>query len=140
MLVDLFYESFIQSESFYRHVNKDALIMPIPLSEAKLRLRGYNQASLLAKGLAKKCSLQCIDGLKRVRHTQSQVGKDREERKRNIQGAFVLDKKAEAMVKEKTIFLIDDIVTSGATLREAAGVLRHNGAKRVFGLALAHGQ
>lgn len=140
ILIDLFYEGFIQSESFYRHVEKGPLVIPIPLSPAKFRSRGYNQAALLAKGMATKCSLQFLDGLKRIRHTQSQVGKDREERKRNIKGAFLLNKKAELLVKDKTIFLVDDIVTSGATLREAAGVLKHSGAKQVFGLALAHGQ
>ncbi len=140
LLRDLFYEGFIQSESFYRHVDKDTLIMPIPLSAAKFRSRGYNQSALLAKGIAKRMQLRFVDGLKRIKHTQPQVGKDREEQKRNMKGAFQLDKKAEALIKEKTIFLVDDIVTSGATLREAAAVLKHNGAKRVFGLALAHGQ
>ncbi len=140
VLIDLFYEGFIQSEAFYRHVSKDALIMPIPLSGAKFRSRGYNQAALLAKGVAKKTQLHFLDGLKRVKHTESQVGKDREERKRNIRGALSLQKKLEPFIQGKTVFLVDDIVTSGATLREAAGVLKHYGAKKVFGLALAHGQ
>ncbi len=140
VLIDLMYEGFIQSESCYQHVQKDALIMPIPLFAATFRIRGYNQAALLAEGMAKRTKVRLLDRLKRIKNTKPQRGKTRGEREQNIEGAFAIERKVGRLVNDKTIFLVDDLVTSGATLREAAAVLKQKGAKKVFGLALAYGQ
>lgn len=138
-LISLFYEGLIQKETFYR-VLSGAVLVPVPLFPAKLRSRGYNQAGILSQGLAEKFGLQSKPALQRIRNTPSQYRLSRPERQKNIKDAFGLVEKSSAIIKEKTILLADDVLTSGSTLSEAAKVLKRGGAKRVFGLALAHGQ
>ena len=139
-MVDLFYEGLIQKEDFERVFQKDALLVPIPLYKAKLNQRGYNQAAFLAKGLGEKFSLPVADMLERVRATKSQISLDRKDRIENIKGAFRLKSSKEGIFQGKTIFLVDDVLTSGATLSEAARTLKRSGAGKVYGLTLAHGQ
>ena len=111
-------------------------VIPIPLSYAKLREREFNQAQLLADTLAKHFGLPLLDdNLNRLRDTVSQTELDKQSRWRNIQGAFGL--KSTAAMKEKTILLIDDVLTTGATASEAALTLKNAGAKAVFVLTVA---
>lgn len=139
-MTDLFYEGIIQKEDFFRLNLLDALLVPIPLHNVKFKQRGYNQAAILAKGLGEKLTMPVVDVLDRVRATQSQVNLDRKKRKENIEGAFALKDSGEKLVQKKTIFLVDDVMTSGATLSEAARILKKSGAGKVYGLTLAHGQ
>ncbi|MDP3941311.1 MAG: ComF family protein [bacterium] len=139
-MVDLFYESLIQKEAFARVYDDQSLLVPIPLHKTKYRQRGYNQAELLAKGLSVKLGVPVVSTLERVKKTQSQVSLDRKMRRENIAGAFVIAEKAGEILRKKTIFLVDDVLTSGATLSEAASVLKRGGAGKVYGLTLAHGQ
>ncbi|MEK9176191.1 MAG: ComF family protein [Patescibacteria group bacterium] len=139
-LVDLLYESLIQNEQFNRvlkQVQDDIIFVPVPLSTGKLRKRGYNQAGILAKGLAKKFGLETIDGLIRVKETRSQVGLNKEERRDNIADAFSLKKQYKYYIKHKNIVLVDDVLTTGATMSEAAKILKKSGAKKVFAIAFA---
>lgn len=140
-LVDLFYEGIIQKEQFFSLLNYSSLFVPIPLYPGKFRKRGYNQSLLLAEGLAKRFDVDFSDCLKRIKQTNTQVGLTKEEREKNITGAFVLKSDAALLIKKyHTIFLIDDVVTSGATLREAAKIFKKAGCKNVWGLTLAHGE
>jgi len=152
VLVDLFYESLIQNEDFVklmvdgspaRNTSPSSasmaggwLIVPVPLSGSRLRKRGYNQAEILAKDLSKKFKLPFQNILKRTRDTKTQVGLSNIERKENIKGAFKLDASGYRL-KAKNVFLVDDVVTTGSTLLEAANILKRNGARRVIGLTLA---
>ena len=96
---------------------------------------------LLSEGLAKKFGIDVKDCLERVKHTKTQVGLTKEEREKNILGAFGLKSDVSLLTeKYQNIFLIDDVVTSGSTLREAAKVLKKAGFKNVWGLTLAHGE
>lgn len=137
VLVDLFYESIIQNENFNRLLaDGEWLMVPIPLSNAKLRKRGYNQSEILAKGLGKKFNMPVISLLTRTRDTKTQVGLSNIKRAENIKGVFEIVNGKSSMVNSN-ILLIDDVVTTGSTLKEAASVLKRNGAKRVVGLTLA---
>ena len=81
--------------------------------------------------------LEMKDILSRAKRTKSQFGLTREKRIENISHAFVLKPERKNLVKGKAIILIDDVLTSGSTLLEAARILKRNGAKKVFGLTLA---
>ena len=97
-------------------------ILPIPIHKKRLRERGFNQATLLANGIAKTAGVQVVtDALVRHRNTSPQSSLDREARQTNIVGAFELQKKE--IVRNKRILVLDDVFTTGATVREAVKVL-----------------
>ncbi|KUK70938.1 MAG: Putative phosphoribosyltransferase [Anaerolineae bacterium 49_20] len=111
------------------------LIMPVPLSEKRQAQRGYNQAALLAYPLSLQLHLpENTKGLVRVHETRSQVNLNFQERQENVQGAFCADP---SIVKDKTILLVDDVFTTGATINAAAAALRESGSKRVYALTAA---
>jgi competence protein ComFC len=134
-LVELFYESIIQQEIFQKIYNLKPVLVPIPLFAKRLRKRGYNHSELLAEGLVKNLNLKLINALSRIKETKSQFGLKLKERKENLKNAFSLNAKYEILNKD--VFLVDDILTTGSTLLEAAKVLKRNGAKKVWGLVLA---
>ena len=111
-------------------------LVGVPLHPRRLRERGYNQSSLLAKELGKCVGLPVIeDCLIRVKQAQPQVkAADVEQRRRNVADAFVC---RDERVKGKRIVLIDDVCTSGATLESCAAALKNKGATSVWGLTLA---
>jgi competence protein ComFC len=116
---------------------KDTLIIPIPLSKKRLRKRGFNQAEEIAKHLSDSMSVKLETSvLYRIKHTESQViVKDREKRLKNLKGAFVI--KNPQVVKNKHIILIDDVSTTGATLKEAADVFKNTKAKKITKIVVA---
>jgi len=110
------------------------IIMPVPLSRKKERSREYNQAKLLAEELSKHTGLAIDDeSLKRVKETTPQFELSREERLKNLKDAFM----ASDEVKDKAVLLIDDIYTTGSTVKESSLALKRSGAKRVCVLTLA---
>ena len=108
----------------------------VPLHPRRLRERGYNQSSLLARELSKHIDLPVIeDCLVRVKQSKPQVrASDVRERRSNVAGAFVC---CDEGVSGKQIILIDDVCTSGATLESCATALKSKGAVSVWGLTLA---
>lgn len=109
-------------------------VMPVPLSAQRLRERGYNQAALLARGLADLVRLPYQSGgIMRVRHTPSQVGLPAEVRRANVRGAFAAQRE---LVAERSYILVDDICTTGATLAACAEALHQAGATAIWGLTL----
>lgn len=111
-------------------------VMPVPLHSTRLRERGFNQALLLAHALCKAHGLTLsFDNLNRIRPTRPQVELSGEERVANVAGAFALRRPGE--VSGRTVLLIDDVHTTGATLNECARVLKKAGAARVMALTLA---
>jgi ComF family protein len=110
------------------------MIVPVPLSAERLRERGYNQAALLARGLAELTNKAFRpQALQRVRHTVSQVGLSAEARRANVVGAFVADSRA---VRGRAVLVIDDVCTTGSTLVACAEALRQAGATTVWGYTL----
>lgn len=112
------------------------IITWIPLSGRRLRKRGYNQAQLLAQCAAAELSLPCAPMLVKLRNNPAQSGiDDYKQRRRNVAGVY--DVREPLLPAGKHILLVDDIVTTGATLSEAASVLRKAGAAEVTALTAA---
>lgn len=113
------------------------VLSPIPINRKKLLYRGYNQSELLANSLGKILRLPVENVLSRnldMRPNQAQLAKS--ERRKNIKGMFFI--KSSAKVPERVI-LIDDVITTGATVEEATKVLKKRGAKKVTCVSLALG-
>lgn len=104
------------------------LVVPVPLHPARLRERGYNQSLQLARQLGRRLGVPADAGLlRRVRDTTAQQGLDAATRKLNLRGAFA----AGDRLTGRHLLLVDDVMTTGATARECAGVLRAAGAASV---------
>ena len=110
-------------------------LLPLPLAPERLRERGFNQSLLLARRLSGRKTEATL--LRRVRHSAPQASLDRAARLRNVRGAFQLDPAQLARVPGRHLCLIDDVMSTGATLFEAAHVLRAAGAARITALVLA---
>lgn len=111
------------------------LVLPIPLSRERLAERGYNQSWLLARHLAPAKADASL--LLRIRHTPAQRTLPRTERLANLQGAFAVDPLRAQEVRGRRLVLIDDVMTSGASMHAAARVLLQAGAAQVSVLVLA---
>jgi ComF family protein len=109
------------------------LLAPVPLHPRRLQARGFNQALLLAQAFPEIPLAR--EAVIRVRFTRPQVGLNPGERRDNVKGAFAVPEPA--LVKGKTILLVDDLYTTGATVKECARVLRRAGARRVEVLTVA---
>lgn len=111
-------------------------ITAVPLYKNRLKERGYNQAEILATILKSRIHKPYKNLLERIHPTLPQMSiKDQKKRKINVKGAFSLIEKN--IVVGKNILLVDDVATTGATIFEAAKVLKQNGAKSVWGLVIA---
>ena len=112
--------------------------MPVPLHASRLRERGYNQALELAKPLARALRIPLAEGvLSRTKPTAAQTILDAKTRRKNLRGAFVVNESLRAKIEATHIALIDDVMTTGATLRECTRVLKRAGVARVDVWALA---
>ncbi len=111
-------------------------IIPVPLFRTKKVQRGYNQAEYIANGLSESLGIPVLkSALKRIRNTRTQTGLDIEKRKQNMDGAFKI--KNISAVSGKNIILVDDVVTTGATINECAKTLKAAGAGNVFVVSFA---
>lgn len=114
------------------------LLLPVPLHRKKLLARGFNQAELLAQEVSLKTNWPIItDVLYRKKNNQAQVNLSQIVRRENVKDIFLI--KDGSLIKNRDIILVDDVVTTGATLEECAKVLKSNGARLVVGIAIAHG-
>lgn len=103
-------------------------LLPVPMSAERLRERGYNQSHELAKGLARRHGLRCGPGLLiRVKHNERQAALKLEARASNVKGVFAIDPLRTPSLRGTTVAVVDDVMTSGATLFEIAGVLLQAG-------------
>ena len=117
-------------------MNKIEVITPIPLYRARLREREFNQAELLSKSLAEEFKIRhSSQNLIRRLNNTAQAKLNADLRFKNIHGAFAIKNRDE--FHKKSVLLIDDVLTTGATCSEAAGVLKEAGAKDVFVLTFA---
>lgn len=124
---------------FIEEIKKDRgegwVVVPVPLHPKREKWRGFNQSALLGKILASKIGLEYAEALKRTKHTKPQVGLASWERKKNINNAFALNLKFE--IKNLKFLLVDDVWTTGSTLKECCYILKRNGAKSVWAITLA---
>jgi competence protein ComFC len=114
------------------------IMIPVPLHPARKRERGYNQSDLIANSISRELGIKNESHLlERTRQTQTQTSFDAEGRKKNISGAFSLERNPPDSVSGKNILLIDDVITTGSTIRECAKVLKENGAAEVYAASAA---
>ncbi|MEZ6209196.1 MAG: phosphoribosyltransferase family protein [Candidatus Paceibacterota bacterium] len=120
----------------------DPILVSVPISKKRKKKRGYNQVELIAKDLSQKITqdVSYIPGvLQKTKHTKRQADiKNRNQRLQNLIGTMSVHKEIKAKVRGRNIIILDDIVTTGATMREAEKMLRKSGAKKVLMLAVAH--
>jgi ComF family protein len=108
--------------------NLPDLLVPVPLHADRLRRRGYNQALQLARQIGRQCGIPlAAAGLRRLRETPPQQGLDARVRRTNLRGAFAVA----APLAGRRVLLVDDVMTTGVTARECAGVLRQAGVAAV---------
>lgn len=110
------------------------LVLPVPLHRRRRRQRGFNQAEILARPVATRLGVPLGHGLLRTVETRPQVGLGPGERRANVRDAFWCEP---AGVRGRTVLLVDDVVTTGATMEAAARALVRSGVTRVEGMALA---
>ncbi len=121
---------------------KKLYIVPIPLSKERFIERKFNQTELLSKSLLKHDKEGLLfyspHFLKKTKNTTPQTKLKRKERLKNVKKCFSVPEKEKNNIKEKTIVLIDDVTTTGSTLKEARSTFLKEGAKEVFAITLAH--
>lgn len=120
---------------------KPVLVIPIPLSRKKKWKRGYNQSDYIARGFCSNTNpnIFCLEKnlLFKIKNTQSQAKtKNKKLRLKNIQGVFEV--RNTEKIAGKTIIIIDDVVTTGGTIKEAMRVLEESGAGKIYAFTLAH--
>lgn len=121
----------------------DAVMIPIPLSRKRRRERGYNQAELIGEALVKIDKNINFKLEKNILIKPGETGhqartRSRTERLKNIAGSFAVPDKKKVLVKNKNVILIDDILTTGATLNEARKTLVRAGARKIIAFTVAH--
>lgn len=120
-----------------QRVTDVACLIPVPLHKARKRERGFNQSEIVAESLGTELDLKVEkDVLIRIKNTKDQTKLSIEERKRNVAGAFQVQDK-QKILQGKKIILVDDVITTGATLNECAKVLKQAGAKEILGITVA---
>jgi ComF family protein len=113
-------------------VSGPTALVPIPIHRDRLAARGYNQAALLADAFARRRRIRVAPALRRVRQTTKQHRLNRVARLQNLRGAFAVSDRVPPVV-----ILVDDIITTTATLEACASVLREAGCEAVYGLGVA---
>lgn len=117
-----------------RNAEKPVLILAMPLHSARLQQRGFNQSAEIAKQLTRLWSVPLqLDGYQRIRHTEEQAGLPWKERHANVRGAFSCD----LDLRGKHVAVIDDVMTTGATLNEFASTLKKSGAEKISAYVVA---
>ncbi len=111
-------------------------LIPVPLHRRRQRERGFNQAQVIARDLARHKKLELVDkSLVKVRNTPAQTSLEARERIQNVRGAFQV--KNEEKIRNKVLLLVDDVFTTGSTINECSRVLKKAGAKEVRALTIA---
>ena len=119
-------------------IENQLVIQPVPLHIQKYKQRGFNQSMYISEFLSKQLNLSIINHVERIRHTlpQAQIH-DLAHRYKNVLNAFVIQNKES--IRGENILLVDDVVTSGNTVKSIARVLKKAGANKVFVFSLARG-
>lgn len=110
-------------------------LVPVPIHDDKLDGKGFNQAYQIARQLSIRLGTPVCDCLIQIKN-YSQHDSNRSTRFQNVENAFQLDPRASSLVNDRYLLVIDDIMTSGATINECARVLKKNGARKIDGLVL----
>lgn len=140
-LVDIMIDYWAQYQPFILdQIKKDKgigwAVIPVPLHWWRENNRGFNQSNLLGQILSKKLGLEYLEGLKRIRYTRPQTKLKDKQRRQNIRGVFEISSDYTLSPKPYTL-LIDDVWTTGSTLKECCNVLKKAGVQKVWALTLA---
>ena len=126
---------------FMQHISREStyakveVIVPVPLHKSKLRVRGYNQSEVLARGMADVLGVNIdVDSVIRIKKSETQTKKDRAERWQNVSGIFEVTNDS---LQGKHVLLIDDVITTGATLEACGQTILAAGAPSLSVAALA---
>jgi len=119
-------------------INNTDYIVPVPLHPKRLRQRKFNQAQLLAKFISRATGIKTIpDLLIRTKDIPSQSGLNRRQRIANVCDAFSIDQRNAHLIRGSRIIIVDDVITTGATLSECSKCLLQAGSSKVYGLSFA---
>jgi len=136
VLASIIAEHLLLAGNNLESVWEQSVIVPVPMEMSAMKRRGYNHAEVLAFELAKLVQTPCItDNLVKVRKTLPQKSLSKEQRKENLEGAFIIENPVD--IAGKKVFLIDDVYTTGSTIEECAKVLKSAGVKQVWGIVFA---
>lgn len=113
-------------------------VVPVPLHPLKLKRRGYNQSERFAEGLAQVLEIPLDKALERVKYTETQTNKSRMQRWENVQEVFRVS--SSSLVNNRKVLLVDDVMTTGATLAVCANILLNSGARSVDIAVIAAGR
>lgn len=119
------------------YLPSSTIVIPVPTATSRVRQRGYDQADLLARGVARTRHFMWVRAVTRLSQSQ-QVGASRQKRLAQLQGNFLVVKPE--LVRGRDVLLVDDVVTTGATLEAVAQTLRQAGAKSVMAIVFAQKQ
>jgi len=124
--------------TFYKKLQPDLNIQPVPISSGKYSERGFNQAQIIADKIGSLINVASAEYLIRIKNTlpQAQILK-KQSRYKNIRGAFKFNKKNN--IENRNVLLIDDVITSGSTVKEASRILKLNGARSVYVFTICRG-
>lgn len=112
-------------------IEKIDTVIPIPLHSARKQHRGYNQSAGFAQGIAEQLHIQWSDDwVVRNKSTQSQTRKSQEQRKKNVEGIFSI--KDDTHIKNKNVLVVDDVITTGATILSCLDTMKKAGANKIF--------
>lgn len=135
--LDVILSKFLTKSFRQYNLEKNFQVTYVPLHPSRQRWRGYNQSKLLAEKFAKKSGLKLLDSLlTKTKKTKTQIGLKRKERLKNQKDSFKINLKYKKSLKNKNIIIVDDVITTGATLNECAKELRKHGTKEIWGLVL----
>lgn len=125
----------LKNDFFFENFKSYDTIIPVPISKKRKKERGYNQSLLIAKELVKQVNKEkktlslCVDALEKIKNIVPQSTLDKENRLQNVQGVYQLKNKEQLIGKK--ILLIDDIYTTGSTVKECAKVLQQVSVKKI---------
>ena len=116
------------------------LLIPVPVHQSRLKSRGYNQAALLAEGIAGELSLPCDpEYLVRIRKTIPQKELDDRDRLKNLTAAFAINPRRSREMIPECVLLVDDIYTTGSTIEACTRILKAHGVKKIYYVSLGIG-
>ena len=137
-LYKTFAEIFLKNKKIYGILKKYDIIIPVPIARKRKLKRGYNQTELIACSLAKNTNIEFEKNvLVKAKNIIAQSKLTRNDRIKNVQGAFKIKNKKEERIKNRNIILFDDIYTTGSTANECSRVLKEKGANNILVLTIA---
>lgn len=126
----------LKNENFVENIKSYDIIVPVPLSKKRKKERGYNQSLLIAKEISKATKIRINNAcLKKVKNIVAQSTLNKEDRQKNIEGAFIL--KNNKNIQNKKVLIIDDIFTTGSTVNECSKIIKQSGATNIGILTIA---